>query len=79
MALDLWFREDVARLLAALAAAGDLHGPEYHKALAGVALAFGVHVVSAGAAAPIGDHRRADLWRRVEAARGEVVLYDNRR
>jgi len=42
MGLDLWFREDVARILDALAAAGDLRGPEYHKALSDVARAFGV-------------------------------------
>ena len=42
MGLDLWFREDVARILAALASAGDHYGPNYQKALADVALAFGV-------------------------------------
>jgi hypothetical protein len=43
MALDLWFREDVQRILTALAsAAGEAHGPQYLKALADVALAFGV-------------------------------------
>ena len=42
MGLDLWFRDDVRRILDALAAAGDERGPEYHKALADVAIAFGV-------------------------------------
>ena len=47
MALDLWFREDVARILTALAAAGSERGPEYHKALWDVALAFGLPLGSA--------------------------------
>jgi hypothetical protein len=46
MALDLWFREDVARILTALAAAGSERGPEYHKALFDVGLAFGLHIRS---------------------------------
>lgn len=42
MGLDLWFQQDVERILTALAAAGDQRGPEYHKALGDVALAFGL-------------------------------------
>jgi hypothetical protein len=42
MPLEVWFREDVARTLTALAAAGSRQGPEYHKALFDVAIAFGV-------------------------------------
>lgn len=44
MGLDLWFREDVARILAALASSGDLYGPDYFKALHDVGVAFGVGV-----------------------------------
>jgi hypothetical protein len=42
MALDLWYRQDVAHILTALASAGADHGPTYLKALHDVALAFGV-------------------------------------
>lgn len=42
MGLSLWFREDVLRILRALASAGLDHGPEYRQALYDVALAFGV-------------------------------------
>jgi hypothetical protein len=42
MALDLWFREDVARILIALASAGEQRGDEYRRALVDVALAFGI-------------------------------------
>jgi hypothetical protein len=73
MALDLWFREDIQRILAALASAGEAHGPEYVKALADVGLAFGVQAPgngNRGAARVI----EAPTW-----ARGEVVLYDDGR
>ncbi len=42
MGLSLWFREDVIRILRALASAGIGHGPEYRQALHDVALAFGI-------------------------------------
>jgi len=42
MALDLWYPNDVARILAALASAGSGNGPDYLRALHDVALAFGV-------------------------------------
>lgn len=42
MGLDVWFRNDVERILTALAAAGELHGPEYRRALEDTALAFGL-------------------------------------
>ena len=42
MALEVYFSNDVQRILLALASAGQLHGPEYHQALRDVALAFGV-------------------------------------
>ncbi len=44
MSLNLWNREDVARILVALTSAGKAHGSEYHEALRDVALAFGVTV-----------------------------------
>jgi hypothetical protein len=47
MSLDVWYPDDVIRILAALASAGELQGPEYHKALDDVALAFGVLLVIA--------------------------------
>ncbi len=46
MGLSLWFREDVVRILRALASAGIAYGPEYRQALHDVALAFGVEVSS---------------------------------
>jgi hypothetical protein len=42
MALDMWYRQDVAHILTALASAGADNGPAYLKALHDVALAFGV-------------------------------------
>ena len=42
MALDVWFPDDVTRILTALSSAGCHYGPEYHAALRDVALAFGV-------------------------------------
>jgi hypothetical protein len=42
MSLEVYYQQDVARILTALASAGDRYGPEYHKALADVALAFGL-------------------------------------
>lgn len=42
MSLQVYYPQDIKRVLAALASAGDLHGPEYRKALHDVALAFGV-------------------------------------
>lgn len=45
MALDVFYPKDVRRILEALASSGDLRGPEYQRALADVALAFGVDFV----------------------------------
>ena len=42
MGLQVFYPEDVQRVLLALASAGAAHGPEYVKALGDVALAFGV-------------------------------------
>jgi hypothetical protein len=42
MSLDVWYSQDIWRILASLASAGILQGPEYHKALRDVALAFGL-------------------------------------
>jgi hypothetical protein len=50
MGLDLWFRADVIRILAALASAGSDRHPAYHAALRDVGLAFGLHEA---------DHHRA--------------------
>jgi hypothetical protein len=47
MSLDVWYPQDIQRVLVALASAGELQGPEYHKALDDVALAFGVLLVIA--------------------------------
>ena len=44
MALDLYFKDDIIRILTAISSAGDQHGPEYQKALGDVALAFGINV-----------------------------------
>lgn len=44
MGLGVHFSEDIAKILAGLASAGDRYGPEYHKALADVAIALGVQV-----------------------------------
>ena len=57
MALDMWFRDDVTRILTALASAGDQHGPEYQKALSDVALAFGVTLCHPGVRFPVQDVR----------------------
>lgn len=42
MALEVFYSQDILNALLALASAGELHGPEYHKALHDVALAFGL-------------------------------------
>jgi len=42
MALDVFFHNDIERILAALASSGGSRGPEYLAALEHVALAFGV-------------------------------------
>ena len=42
MAAEVWYPQDVINVLAALSSAGELQGPEYHKALHDVALAFGL-------------------------------------
>lgn len=39
---QVFSQEDVQRILAALSSAGELQGPEYHKALSDVALALGL-------------------------------------
>ncbi len=38
----LWLPDDIARILVALASAGEAHGHEYREALRDVALAFGL-------------------------------------
>ena len=50
MALDVYWPRDIERVLLALASAGAGRGPEYHAALADLALAFGV--ASPGGHAP---------------------------
>jgi hypothetical protein len=61
--LELWYREDVIRILNAVAHAGELQGAEYHKAIRDVARAFGVHdeldlpAVEAGYRVNDGHHR----------------------
>ena len=42
MSLRFWFMDDITSILTGLASAGEAHGPEYQKALADVALSFGV-------------------------------------
>jgi len=44
MGRDMFFRSDIARALAGLAAAGADRGPEFHAALWAVARAFGLDV-----------------------------------
>ena len=46
MSLEIFYPQDAIRILNALASAGELQGPEYHKALHDVALAFGVNLAS---------------------------------
>lgn len=63
MGLSLWFREDVLRILQALASAGIGHGPEYRQALHDVALAFGVEVSSpVRSDLPMAGKGDAGLW-----------------
>ena len=64
MGLDLWFREDVQRILAALASAGEAHGAAYLKALTDVSIAFGVVVPT---------DQDAGRWQRAVNARTEPV------
>jgi hypothetical protein len=71
MGLDLWFAEDVARILAALAAAGDERGPEYHVALRHVAIAFGLPVSQA-----TGNRWQAAVNARAEPGRREVITIE---
>jgi hypothetical protein len=54
MGLDLWFQQDVIRILAALASAGRGRHLAYHEALRDVALAFGLNVTMPMGEA--GDH-----------------------
>ena len=42
MSLDMWFRDDVVRILAAVASAGEQHSADYHRAIRDVALGFGL-------------------------------------
>jgi len=42
MGLQVYYPQDIERVLLALASAGSMHGPEYHKALSDTAIAFGV-------------------------------------
>lgn len=74
MGLDLWFRADVERILDAVGAAGDLRGPEYHKALADVARAFGLNRDSAGQPAPRLERGPVDVrW----PVGKEVIIYQD--
>jgi hypothetical protein len=52
MTLDVWYPQDVINILRALASAGELQGPEYHKALDDVALAFGIALEGASIETP---------------------------
>ena len=56
MSLRVWVRDDIADILAGLASAGAAYGPEYQKALADVALSFGV-------APPQNDKVRGGEWK----------------
>ena len=71
MALDVWFKPDVARILTALASAGELRGPEYRRGLEDAALAFGVRLGVPAALA--GNEVDALAWQP-----GAVTLYDER-
>ncbi len=42
MSLEIYYPNDIRRVLLALASAGAMHGPAYIKALYDVALAFGM-------------------------------------
>ena len=42
MALEMWYRSDMIRILNAVAHAGRLQGPEYHEAIRDIGRAFGV-------------------------------------
>ena len=67
MGFEVWYPQDIQNILNALASAGELQGPEYHKALGDVALAFGVpaRCVTEGRVLAI----RADVSLPVEAGR----------
>ena len=59
MSLNIWYKADVRRILAALASAGAPRGPEYIEALGDVAIAFGL---TDGAGARGGLPRLPDAW-----------------
>lgn len=42
MSLEVWYKDDIRRTVAALACSGQGRGPEYLAALEHVAIAFGV-------------------------------------
>jgi len=68
--LDLWFREDVLRILAALSSSGAGRGPEYQQALADVAIAFGVQVPAGELTAPSTPVLLDCSWEPGQARRG---------
>ena len=90
MGLDVWYPQDVVNILRAVASAGELHGPEYHKALNDVALAFGVEfgdsvsvilvwrVVDAERSAPRPDGPGALTGRAVDTTRPDAILPQSR-
>ena len=63
MALGVFFTDRLEAILASLASAGSLRGPEYHAALADVALALalGLEVMT-----PVNAWRLADVEHQVE-------------
>lgn len=74
MSLEVWYPQDVINILAALSSAGELQGPEYHKALNDVALAFGVKSPTVGLLeTPIYNYSDKP-WRIVDA---EAVTISN--
>lgn len=58
MALEVYYQNDIRRVLLALASAGRANGPDYRQALYDVALAFGVQLSEA--AIPVGRAREWD-------------------
>ena len=74
MGLDLWFPDDMTRILTALASAGKHYGPEYARALRHVGLALGLDLSQqiAGVAAP-----RPLNYQVIECEDGSEIVVDS--
>lgn len=67
MSLEVWFRQDIQRVLAGLASAGSVRGPEYFKALYDVAISFGVRIEMPPEHERVTVYERDDaVWRIIE-------------